>query len=143
MDFSLIKKLYETGVVALDERRLSAALTGIRQMLSALNYKAAPETFSELCHDYQLMVKYMSEGYADPDRHQLYLHFIQRGYELYTTLFREATLQRDAPTTHYATLWRTLQYMQGPHNMADLLGNSPSYRQLFEITYTNIVRLLS
>ena len=139
MDFSLIKKLYETGVVALDERRLSAALTGIRQMLSALNYKAAPETFSELCHDYQLMVKYMSEGYADPDRHQLYLHFIQRGYELYTTLFREATLQRDAPTTHYATLWRTLQYMQGPHNMADLLGNSPSYRQLFEITYTSCV----
>lgn len=137
MDFSLVKKIYDTGIQALDERRLSPALSGIKQMLSTLNCKSQAEAFSELCHDYQLMVNYMKEGYADPDRHQLYLRFIQRCYELYTALFRQAVLQHDAPATHYATLWRTLQYMQGPKNLADLRASSPSYRHLFEITYTS------
>lgn len=137
MDSVRFKNLYVSVIKALDEHRLYEALTLLGQMQDICGQKSITEQYQIVCRDYQLMMKYMTNGFADPERHRLFGSFIQRSYELCDTLYRSEILQQSP--AFYASLWRTLHFMQnGPRTMTDLSElQGITYRQLFEIAYTS------
>lgn len=136
MDAARVRKLYDSVLQSLDTHRLYDALTSMGQLLAEAGQKQFSEPYHELCRDYQLLMNYMKEGYQDPDRRKLFRQFLQRSYDLGATIYREVHLRSAA--SYYASLWRTLQLMEGPKSLNELFRQPVfSYRQLFELAYTS------
>lgn len=129
--------LYEDACVALQQERLSDALLSLEGLAESLCNLSLKERVLSVKEAYAMLLDYMSRGYTDPDRYRLHRQFLRQTYEVSDRLHRECMLADES--MYYTSLWRTLQKLNGPLSLSQLLGSKVSYRSLFELAWTSPV----
>ena len=116
---------------ALQEHRLSSALSSLQGMATLLKAWNETEELEAMTTAYRTLLTYFSQGINDPERLQLYNKFISRAYELSDALERLMELKND--TSFYTTSLRTLENIKG-HNLtvSSFLNAETDYKDLFQ-----------
>ena len=134
MDKQTFEILYDDLQTALKEERLLDAVNTLEGLLGYTNNWDCKSLLLEIRESYGMMLDYMSRGFADPERDNLFHQFIRKVYELADITYRDFLLKDGV--SHFASVWSILQKMSQPASLPALLQKGGSYRQLFEVAWT-------
>lgn len=104
MDDNTFNIIYADTLSAIGESRLFDALHSLRGLMCDGSARSLEGECARLADEYEMMLSYVRRGIADPERHTLRHHFLQRAYEL---LSRAQWHHDKGGKTYFATLART------------------------------------
>lgn len=117
--------------------RLGDALRQVTDFSERLGRNGVSDELEGIRENYKMLLHYMSQGVADPQRQNMFRNFLQQVQGMASALFREQELREG--TSHYAVTWRTNQKIHVPESLSELLEEQTSLRTCFEGVWTSSV----
>lgn len=138
MDDNTFKILTDDARLALDEHRLVDALNALEGMLAYSGTPQAADALAAIRTDYDRLLDYMAQGYADEGRTTLFRRFLLQAYTVWQSMRREGELRLTTGRTDYALTAATLRRMQVPQKLCDMAETQTiSSRVIFDAIHVS------
>lgn len=135
MNSNTFQILADDALNALSDHRLGDALNAMKGMQAYTEDASTGDELNTVADNYAMMLSYMAMGFADSERMQLFQDFLKKAYNICYRMMRAFEVREKQ--SHYKTTWNTLQRMDVPKSLPELVSSAASARVLFDVVWTS------